>query len=141
MLCGNPCAHHTKNILNLKSGPKPWCFNGFVFRTALAPQRGANFGGIFGSRPSAARFLGADFPSRRGVKGSSARANPDHIYTQSTFQHFHHFGSSAPADLDHMSRKLAMLAGVPLALARNMPGAGFAHSLILSDLTPPPGGL
>ena len=37
-----------------------------------------------------------------------------------------------------LSRKLAMLAGVPLALARNMPGAGFANSLILSDLTPPP---
>ena len=34
-------------------------------------------------------------------------------------------------------RKLAMLAGVPLALARNMPGAGPAHSLILSDFTPP----
>ena len=47
----------------------------------------------------------------------------------------------------HLSRKLAMLAGVPLALARNMPGAGLANSLILSDLTlppsppPPPGGL
>ena len=42
------------------------------------------------------------------------------------------------------SRKLAMLAGVPLALARNIPGAGLANSLILSDLThlnPPPGGL
>ena len=30
------------------------------------------------------------------------------------------------------SRKLAMLAGVPLALARNMPGAGPADLLILS---------
>ena len=40
--------------------------------------------------------------------------------------------------LNDFSRKLAMLAGVPLALARNMPGAGFADSLILSDLTPPP---
>ena len=37
-----------------------------------------------------------------------------------------------------LSRKLAMLAEVPLALARNMPGAGFTNSLILSDLTPPP---
>ena len=42
-----------------------------------------------------------------------------------------------------ISRKLAMLAGVPLALARNMPQAGFVNSLILSDLTPspPPAGL
>ena len=31
-----------------------------------------------------------------------------------------------------------MLAGVPLALARNMPGAGPANLLILSMLTPPP---
>ena len=30
-----------------------------------------------------------------------------------------------------------MLAGVPLALARNMPGAGNADLLILSDLSPP----
>ena len=37
-----------------------------------------------------------------------------------------------------ISRKLAMLAGVPLALARNMPGAGPANFLILSMLTPPP---
>ena len=36
-----------------------------------------------------------------------------------------------------LSRKLAILAGVPLALARNVPGARFANSLILSDLTPP----
>ena len=36
-----------------------------------------------------------------------------------------------------LSRKLAMLAGVPLALARNMPGAGPADLLILSMLTPP----
>ena len=35
------------------------------------------------------------------------------------------------------SRKLAMLAGVPLALARNMPGAGPADLLILSMFTPP----
>ena len=36
------------------------------------------------------------------------------------------------------SRKLALLAGVPLALARNMPGAGPADLLILSMFTPPP---
>ena len=36
-----------------------------------------------------------------------------------------------------LSRKLAVLAGVPLALARNMPGAGPADLLILSMLTPP----
>ena len=36
-----------------------------------------------------------------------------------------------------ISRKLAMLAGVPLALARNMPGAGPADLLILSMFTPP----
>ena len=46
--------------------------------------------------------------------------------------HFPHFL------IFHLSRKLAMLAGVPLALARNMPGAGNADFLILSDLSPPP---
>ena len=40
--------------------------------------------------------------------------------------------------LKSLSRKLAMLAGVPFALARNMPGAGPADFLILSELTPPP---
>ena len=37
--------------------PKPSVFSGSNFQIALAPQRGANFGHIFGSQPSAlARF-------------------------------------------------------------------------------------
>ena len=39
---------------------------------------------------------------------------------------------------DMLPRIIAMLAGVPLALARNMPGAGPANVLILSMLTPQP---
>ena len=57
--------------------------------------------------------------------------------TAISFWSFHiQSGRHSPKNI---SRKLAMLAGVPLALARNMPGAGFANSLILSDLTPPGG--
>ena len=41
-----------------KSGPTMPVFSDFDFRIALSPQRGANCGDIFGSRPSApARFI------------------------------------------------------------------------------------
>ena len=41
--------------------------------------------------------------------------------------------------IGHLSRKRAMLAGVSSCFSKeNMPGAGLAHSLILSDLSPPP---
>ena len=35
MLCRNPCPCLAKSISNPKSGPRPWCFNGFDFQIAL----------------------------------------------------------------------------------------------------------
>ena len=51
-----------------KRVPTPPVFNDFDFQIALAPQRGANFGDVLGSRSSATPVLGADFPSRRSHK-------------------------------------------------------------------------
>ena len=49
-----PATHFvTCQELNFQSAPTPSVLNGFDFRIALAPQRGANFGDIFGSRTSA----------------------------------------------------------------------------------------
>ena len=39
-----PAPATRKALWTSKSGPKPWCFNGFDFQIAVARRRGANFG-------------------------------------------------------------------------------------------------
>ena len=78
-----------------KSAPRLPLFNDFDFQTAFAPQRGANFGDILGGRSSApARFLGADFPSRRSPQNcgnnTAFRANPTRQNPLISTSHLYH---------------------------------------------------